>query len=158
MEDIWYKASEVNATVALDIGNYNMESYQPEAIRRVALQYPNVKIVICHLLAPIKGKEDILKRDLELLNLPNIWFDLAALPVIFSEDTYPFPSAQNSIKIAKDIVGASKLIWGSDAPMTAARDPYKNLINYINDDIFDKEEMKMVFHDNALDVYFNNHS
>ena len=59
--------------------------------------------------------------------------------------------------IAKDIVGASKLIWGSDAPITAARDPYKNLINYINEDIFDKEEMKMVFYDNALDVYFNKH-
>ena len=41
--------------------------------------------------------------------------------------------------------------------MTAARDPYKNLINYINEDIFDKEEMKMVFYDNALDVYFNKH-
>lgn len=157
MEDIWRKASEVNTTVALDIGDYTMESYQPEAIRRVALKYPNVKIVVCHLLAPIKGKEEILKRDLELLNLPNIWFDLAALPAIFSTDIYPFPSAQKSIKIAKDIVGASKLIWGSDAPMTAARDPYKNHINYINEDIFDKEEMKMVFYDNALDVYFNKH-
>lgn len=59
MEDIWRKASEVNTTVALDIGDYTMESYQPEAIRRVALKYPNVKIVVCHLLAPIKGKEEI---------------------------------------------------------------------------------------------------
>lgn len=79
MQNIWCKASEVNATVALDIGNCTIESYQPEAIRRIELQYPNIKIVVCHLLAPIKGKEDI----------------------------------------------------------------------------FDEEELRMVFYDNALDVYFN---
>lgn len=155
MQDIWCKASKVNATVTLDIGNCTMESYQPEAIRRIALQYPNIKIVVCHLLAPIKGKEEILKRDLERLNLPNVWFDLGALPIIFSTDKYPFPSAQKSIKIAKDIVGAGKLIWGSDAPMTVARDPYKHLIIYINEDIFDEKEMRMVFYNNALDVYFS---
>lgn len=155
MEDIWCKASEVSATVALDIGNCTMESYQPEAIRRIALQYPNIKIVVCHLLSPIKGKSKILERDLERLSLPNIWFDLAALPIIFSTDKYPFPSAQKSIKIAKDIVGASKLIWGSDAPMTATKVPYKYLISYINEDIFDEEEMRMVFYNNALEVYFN---
>lgn len=154
MKGIWEKAANNNITMVLDIGDSSMESYQPEAIRRIALKYPNIKIVVCHLLAPIVGKEEILKRDLDLLKLPNVWFDLAALPIIFGQDNYPFSSAQNSIKIAKEIVGVDRIIWGSDIPMTAARNPYEQLINYINRDVLNEEEMKKVFYENAIKVYF----
>lgn len=156
MKNIWSKVAEHNLTVALDLGDRTMESYQLGAVRRIALKYPNIKIVICHLLAPLPGEKELLKKNLDFLNLPNIWFDVAALPVFNSSDKYPFPSAQDNLRIAKRIVGANKLIWGTDCPHAAVEYPYQELKSYISDfDIFSEEEKQMFFYDNALNVYFN---
>ena len=67
---------QCNAVVALDIGDRTMASYQPENLSRVAKAFPNMKMVLCHLLAPTRGEEDRLWSDLELLNQDNIWFDI----------------------------------------------------------------------------------
>ncbi|WP_234118272.1 amidohydrolase family protein [Clostridium hydrogenum] len=156
MKNIWHKVSENDMVMVLDIGDFTMESYQPEAIRNMALKYPNLKIVVCHLTAPRVGMEDRLKKTLELLKLPNIWFDLAALPSINAPDKYPYPNALNAIKIAKNIVGTDKLIWGTDAPMTAALDEYSNLVSYLKDaKLFNERELEDIFYNNALRVYFN---
>ena len=89
------------------------------------------------------------------MNVPNIAFDLAALPMINNTEKYPFPQTQKLIKIAKEIVGTSKLIYGSDSPMAARLNSYKELSNYlIESHIFTEEQLKDVFYNNALRIYF----
>ncbi|WP_278683183.1 amidohydrolase family protein [Paraclostridium bifermentans] len=157
MSKIWEVANNNNLTMVLDIGDHTMNSYQPEAIRNMALKYPNLKIVVCHLTAPSAGDEDKLKNTLEILNLPNISFDLAALPLINAPEKYPFLQTQNFIKIAKKIVGTNKLIFGSDSPMAAKLNSYKEISNYlIESNIFTQKELEDIFYNNAFKVYFEN--
>lgn len=148
-------AAERGATVAFDIGDCTMESYQPQALRRIALRYPRMKLVVCHLLAPLPGREEQLKRDLSLLSLPNVWFDLAALPIIPQMQPYPFAGALRAVAAAREIVGAEKLIWGTDSPLGAALVPYGEHIRYLKESgVFTGRELSLVFYQNAQAVYF----
>lgn len=55
MMKIYEMIDQCNAVVALDIGDRTMASYQPENLSRVAKAFPNMKMVLCHLLAPARG-------------------------------------------------------------------------------------------------------
>ena len=90
-----------------------------------------MKLVVCHLLAPIPGREKELELSLELLKKPNVWFDIAALPKIVAPGTYPFPAVHEVLKMAKEILGADRLLWGTDAPFAATQDPYEHLADYL---------------------------
>lgn len=146
-----------NVSVALDVGDLTMPSHQPWSLARIAEEYPNISIVICHLLAPMQGREKELSLSLELLKKPNVWFDIAALPKILAPDTYPYLSVHAILKLAKSIVGANRLLWGTDAPFAATHDSYEHLSDYlIKGDAFTKEELEGVYYNNAKHVYFDN--
>lgn len=70
-----------------------------DEIKNMAIKYPDLKIVVCHLTAPVIGNEEILEATLNVLNLPNIWFDLAALPGINMTEKYPFSNTLEQLKI-----------------------------------------------------------
>lgn len=142
--------------LVLDIGSPGMSSFQPEAVRNLALKFTGLKIVVCHLLAPTlqDKKTDCFKRSMESLALPNIWFDLAAIPFNVQPEEYPFVSGLEFIKTAKDIVGADKLMWGTDIPSVLVQNSYKKLLDYITEsDVFTAEELERVYYKNALEVY-----
>lgn len=145
------------APVALDVGDLTMKSHQPWSLARIAEDYPDMKLVICHLLAPMQGREKELTLSLELLNKPNVWFDLAALPKILAPDVYPYPKTNDVLKLAKSILGAKRLLWGSDAPFAATQDSYGHLAEYLmQGDAFTPDELEDVYYNNAKQVYFEN--
>lgn len=144
-----------NAPVALDVGDLTMPSHQPWSLAKIAEDHPNMKLVVCHLLAPIPGREKELELSLELLKKPNVWFDIAALPKIVAPGTYPFPAVHEVLKMAKEILGADRLLWGTDAPFAATQDPYEHLADYlVKGDAFTESELEDVYYNNAKNVYF----
>lgn len=154
-EDIFFKIAENGCTLVLDIGSPGMASFQVEAVYNIARKYPEMKIVICHLLAPTLNDASELKDGLKTLKLGNVWFDLAAVPWNVAPETYPYHTGRKYIKMARDIVGAEKLIWGTDVPSVLTREKYADLIEYITTaGIFTDAELKKVFYDNAMTVYF----
>ena len=111
-----------------------------------------MKIVICHLLAPGKSGLNELVNGLNALKLENIWFDLAAVP--WNLEPQPYETAKHFVKTAKDIVGADKLIWGTDVPSVLTKESYNDLIRYLTDsDIFTSSELEAVFYHNACTAY-----
>lgn len=152
MEPLYQIVERKNATLVLDIGSKGMNSYQPDAVARIAKRHPELKIVVCHLLAHRKGERDELRRELEGLRLPNVWFDIAAVPWNTMPEDYPFPTALEYVRLAKETVGCEKLIWGSDAPGVIIHDSYEKILSYL-DDVLTKEEKKMIFSKNATEVY-----
>ncbi len=151
---LFERISSVGATLVIDIGSPGMESFQPEAIRIVAERHPHMKIVVCHLLAPGPGDERMLRVSLELLKRDNVWFDLAAIPWNVAPETYPYPTGQEYVRIARSIQGAGKLIWGSDVPCPLTRESYPRLITFITEaHIFMDSELEYVFRKNALVAY-----
>jgi len=156
MTSIYDVISKKSMTLILDIGDYTMESYQPVAVAKIAMRYPQMKIVVCHLLAPLPHCETILQQGLKELKRENVWFDTAALPCIAAPEVYPYPTALNAIRMAKDIVGADKLLWGTDMPMTVTMDSYQHLIDYVaSEKIFTDAELENFYYKNAHGVYFD---
>lgn len=153
-EEILDKISEENRTLVLDIGSPAMASFQPDAIARIAEKHPEMHIIICHLLAPTLQDENNLEASLKQLKYKNVWFDLAAIPWNVAPERYPYPTGQHFIKLAKDIVGYEKLIWGTDVPSVLTKDSYDNLSSYIIEaNLFRDKELEAVFYNNALDAY-----
>jgi len=156
MTEIYKMIEQNHGVLALDVGDITIPSHQPENLLKIAETYPNIKLVICHLLAPVKGCEEAWENSLKLLKKANIWFDLSALPKITNAKTYPYEEVFGYLKTAKGILGSKKLMWGTDAPFAATRNSYEELTNYLEEsDVFSKEELADVYYQNAKQVYFN---
>lgn len=155
MMEVYELINDKGGQVTIDFGDFEMDSYQPQAIANIAKRFPNMKLVMCHLLAPIPGHLDKMEAGLEILRADNIWFDLAALPKIAME-AYPYPSCQDALKRAKQIIGADRMMFGTDMPMALTKDSYQQLINYIPESgVFTDRELEDVFYNTAKKIYFN---
>ena len=153
-ESTFARIASADATLVLDLGSPGMASFQPEAVAHIAEKYPSMRIVICHLLAPGLADGVALEKSLRILKLPNIWFDLAAIPWKIWPEQYPYPTGRGFIRLAKQLVGADKLIWGTDVPSVLTKDSYQNLLTYVTEsDIFSCSELEGVLYGNACDAY-----
>lgn len=149
-------ASQKNLTFVIDIGKCGSESWQVKELREAALRYPEMKFVVCHLLAASMNQEERLREGLSLLKLPNVWFDLASVPHNCMPDAYPYENARRYYSIAKSIVGAERLMFGTDAPSNLREDTYEHFVRHILDwDGFTEQEKEYVFYKNAEMLYFN---
>ncbi|TXG08611.1 amidohydrolase family protein [Lactobacillus delbrueckii] len=151
-----YLSSYPGFAVAVDYGDSSQASHQPRSLARLAKRYPDLDFVLCHLSFPKPGKLDLLEKDLALFApLPNISFDLAALQDIAGEQTYPYPFCLEAVGLAKEIVGAKRLLWGSDAPWSATFNDYSQLYSWLEDaGIFSEAELADVYYGNAERIYF----
>ena len=148
------KMEKNKQVLVLDIGSPGMSSFQPKAVAKLAKKHPQLNIIICHLLAPTLKDEEVLKEGLNVLKADNIWFDLAAVPFNVKPETYPYPTGQKYIAMAKEIVGAEKLIWGTDVPSVLVHDSYQELLTFISESgIFSEEELSGVLYDNGMEAY-----
>ena len=154
MAETFALMARVGATLVLDIGSYGMGSYQPQAVANIAWRHPSMPIVVCHLTAPGPQDAEPLRQTLTTLRLPNVWFDLSAIPWNVAPEAYPYPTGQAYIRMAKDLVGAEKLIWGTDVPVVLTRDTYSHLLSYLTEsDIFTPSELEKVLYQNAVDAF-----
>lgn len=143
-----------NGTLVLDVGSPGMPSFQPKGIGNIADRYPDLRIVVCHLLAPKPQDEACLTESLKLLRKPNIWFDLSAIPWNVDPEPYPYPTGQKFLRIARELVGPSQLMWGTDVPLVLTKAGYQDLLQYIIEGgIFTENELDGVFFRNAADAY-----
>ncbi|MDF3002907.1 MAG: hydrolase [Bacillota bacterium] len=146
------RIADSGATLVLDIGSPGMKSYQPEAVKNIANRYPAMKIVLCHLLGPGVHDLEALTEGLKTLKRDNIWFDLAAVP--WNLEPEPYETARKFVKTAKGLVGAEKLIWGTDVPSVLTKERYADLIGYLADShFFSQTELEAVFYHNACAAY-----
>lgn len=124
-------AADRGLIFVIDIGKPRSVSWQVDALSRAIARYPEVRFVLCHLLSPQREDGELLRCALEKLAMPNVWFDLAALCLNSRPETFPYPTARGYVRAAADIVGADRLLWGSDMPSAMTRDSYRHLIDFI---------------------------
>lgn len=153
------KCMQNGQVLVLDIGSPGMSSFQPESVKKLAKEYPELRIVVCHLFAPAledaKGERyEYLKNSLDMLALPNVYFDLSAIPFNVEPEAYPYSTGLYFIETAKKIVGTEKLMWGTDIPSVLIKNSYERLGDYIIESgLFTEPELEQVFYKNALEVY-----
>lgn len=131
MHQVYRHAADRGLIFVIDIGKPRSVSWQVDALSRAIARYPDMKFVVCHLLSPQLGDGELLKRSLEKLAMPNVWFDLAALCLNSRPEAFPYPTARGYVRSAVDIVGADRLLWGSDMPSAMTRDTYQHFIDFI---------------------------
>ena len=149
-------AAERGLIFVIDIGKPRSVSWQVDALCRAVRRYPEMKFVVCHLLSPQLGDGELLKRSLDKLALPNVWFDLAALCLNSRPEEWPYPTARGYVRDAADIVGAERLMWGSDMPSAMTRDSYRHFIDFIAlHPGLSQEEKEQIFYGSAERVYFS---
>lgn len=155
MDEAFSYASERKHIVVVDIGKCRSASWQIEGLKKEILRYPDIKWVACHLLAPSDKDEKILVEALKKLRLPNLWFDLSSVVHNCRPDTYPYLKALHYVELARDLVGADRLMFGTDFPSALKEDTYENCISYLerSKKLTDNEK-EQIFYKNADEVYF----
>ncbi len=154
MNEQYEYAAEKGLTVVIDMGRPGGICWQPRRLASAVRKYEDINFVICHLMSPQKDSGEILADALSQLVAENVFFDISALSHNQRGESYPYPSAVKHLETAKRIVGADKIMFGSDMPGCLCRESYENLVGYIVDSgVFDGDELDRVFYRNALRVY-----
>ncbi|MCY3977333.1 MAG: amidohydrolase family protein [Chloroflexi bacterium] len=162
-EWIYESAQREGLIITFDLGKIGSRAYQTEAVANIATRYPGLTIVIAHLAQPPIGESqdaelnEKWRRQILLGRKPNIYFDLSALPAYSPDyDEYPYPPAQDYIRRATELIGAEKIMWGTDAPGLLMSGSYRQLLNYVrlHCDFLTEEEMAGLLGLNALRVYW----
>ncbi len=155
MEKEYAYADDLGLIFVIDIGKLGTESCQVEALRRVILRHSGMTFVVCHLLAPSQDKEKEMCEAIARLALPNVWFDLASLSHNVRPDVYPFPVTRRFAHSAMKVVGADRLLFGTDLPSNLCRFTYRELIDcYLEDPDLTQAEKQLILHDNAERVFW----
>lgn len=153
MNEVYQMAREHHLICFIDIGRPFNNCYQVEALSKAIKKYPEVTFIVCHLTAPQHEQMAILEENLELLNLKNVYFDIASLPNN-TKQPYPFLEAQSYIRKAIDVVGRDKILWGSDFPAAMNYCSYEQAYSYIeNSTLFSKEEKEHILYKNAKHIF-----
>jgi predicted TIM-barrel fold metal-dependent hydrolase len=160
---IFEAAQRQGLVLAFDLGKIGSRAYQTGAVAAIAERYPDLTIVIAHLAQPPIGEgEDTglnekWKEQILLGCKPNVYFDLSALPAYLpAYDEYPYVAAQDYIREAVTLIGAEKIMWGTDVPGLLTSGSYRQLLNYVrlHCDFLSEEELAGILGLNALRVYW----
>ncbi len=155
MSECYAHSCDNGLTVVLDIGRPRNPCWQIDALSNAVKKYSQVTFVLCHLLAPQREDAELLRLALSKLVSDNVYFDISSLAQNQQPETFPYPTAVEHLKTAKSIVGADRLMFGTDMPCNLARDSYANLKNYIIDGgVFNSRELEDVFYNTADKIYF----
>ena len=100
---LWDALERLGWVLTLDLGAIGSRSYQTDAVRAIAEGHPDLRIVIAHLGQPNPSAEADVERwslwqeQIDLGQLPNVWFDTAALPAYLPDEEFPLSELRNGI-------------------------------------------------------------
>lgn len=104
------------------------KNLQMGEIREVISECPGLKIAIGHFgMVTQPGWEE----QIRLAENPNVMIESGGITWLFNSEFYPFDGAVRAIRQAIDMVGAEKLMWGSDYPRTITAITYKMSYDFV---------------------------
>lgn len=158
---LWADLEALSCAVVLDLGAVGTESYQTDAVDRIARLHRNLRVVIAHLAQPrpnLVGSRRLHAAWLAQIRLgryDNIWFDTSALPYYFSNaEVYPYVSAGRYLRLALKELGPEKLMWGTDVPALLGCLNYKQMVELVMGQLqhLSKSDQSKVLGENAARV------
>ena len=158
---LWETLERRGLVLTLDLGAIGSRSYQTGAVRTIAEGHPNLRIVIAHLGQPNPSAEAAAERwglwqeQIDLGQLPNVWFDTAALPAYLPDEDFPYPTAERYLQLALERIGPSKILWGTDLPGLLRHLNYPQLVKLaqLHTQSLSPNEQAMILGENAMSVY-----
>ena len=149
-------AAKRGDVIILDIGKAGSPSWQIEETREEIQKYPDARFVLCHVLAPSDRDEEIWLHAMERFALQNVWMDISSLSHNLRPDEYPYPKTRKALAQARDIIGADKLLFGTDYPSALKEASYADYVNIVAQAReFSDEEKEMILYRNAQAIFFD---
>ena len=119
---LWPAIRDAGLTLTLDLGSIGSCSYQTHNVRAIAEHYPDLRVVIAHLAQPrpaidIDSSSSVAwNEQIDLGYMPNVWFDIFALPMYVAPEPYPFSMVRRYIKSVIERLGPEKVLFGTNTP------------------------------------------
>lgn len=152
MMKMFHLMEDKGVILSLCLAENNLQNGE---IKEVIEECPRLKIAIGHFgMVTDPGWEDQIKLALN----DNVMIESGGITWLFNKEFYPFNGAVRAIREAIDMVGADKLMWGSDYPRTITAITYKMSYDFIlkTNDLTDREK-RLFLGENAEKFYgFNN--
>ena len=158
---LWNELEHRELVLTLDLGGIGSRSYQTGAVRAIAEGHPDLRIVIAHLGQPNPSAEaeaerwSLWQEQIDLGQLPNVWFDTAALPAYLPDEDFPYPTAERYLHLALERIEPSKILWGTDLPGLLRHLNYPQLVKLakLHTQSLSPNEQAMILGENAMRVY-----
>jgi predicted TIM-barrel fold metal-dependent hydrolase len=95
------------------------------------------------------------QEQIDLGQLPNVWFDNASVIAYLHEEGYPYPSAERYMRLAIERIGPTKLMWGTDIPGNLVYANYQQLVTLarLHTQFLSSREQALVLGENAIYVF-----
>ena len=120
-------------------------------IKEVIAECPDLKIAIGHFgMVTVPGW----KEQIMLARHPQVMIESGGITWLFNSEFYPFDGAVKAIREAIDMVGAEKLMWGSDYPRTITAITYRMSYDFVcKSTLLDEREKRLFLGENAKAFY-----
>lgn len=120
-------------------------------INEVIAECPDLKIAIGHFgMVTVPGWKD----QIMLARHPKVMIESGGITWLFNSEFYPFDGAVKAIREAIDMVGAEKLMWGSDYPRTITAITYRMSYDFVcKSTLLDEREKRLFLGENAKAFY-----
>ena len=161
LEKFWECFAEYELPLVLDLGPIGGRGYQLDELVNMLSSYPKIHpVVICHLGGVCKRNEtdpqvqEIWQKFLSIAKDQGFYIDIASLPFAFEEE-YPCPTAQKYVEFACQVLGAERILWGSDVPGILCRVTYHQALDILRKHcpFLNSKEKNLILGENALRVY-----
>jgi len=139
MMDMFLLMEENNIILSIDLAD---GAEQVGEMNEIISEYPSLKIAIGHFgMVTRKGWQEQIK----LARNKNVMIESGGITWLFNDEFYPFTGAVWAIREAIELVGADKLMWGSDYPRTIVAITYRMSYDFIVKSNLLSEEEKILF-------------
>lgn len=125
MMDMFHVMEDNDIILSIDMADGDT---QVDEMKEVIAECPNLRIAIGHFgMVTTKNWQEQIK----LARNPKVMIESGGITWLFNSELYPFKGAVAAIREAIDLVGADKLMWGSDYPRTITAITYRMSYDFV---------------------------
>ena len=147
-EAVFARTAEEGKFLLIDLAEGNA---QVPALRMLAVKYPALRIAVGHF--GMAGRGDW-TAQIRLAELPNVRIESGGITWLYNAEFYPYPGAVQAFRTAIDLVGAEKLMCGSDYPRTMTAITYRMSLDFLRESReFTDQEKALILGENARVFY-----
>lgn len=146
---VWEQMQDNDMILSIDLAEGDL---QVGEMQNVIKAFPKLKIAIGHFGMAGRGNW---RSQIRLAKSENVYIESGGIIWLFRDEGYPFKKAQTCVKQAVNMVGAEKLMWGSDYPRTMVDFTYRQSLQWVVDgcSFFSKDEKERFLGKNAAGLY-----
>ncbi|MBN9429821.1 MAG: amidohydrolase [Burkholderiales bacterium] len=128
----------LQAAAALDVPVALFAPFQAGEVLETARRHPGVRFLIDHALIRHEAGQTMTSpfrhwpQLLELAALPKVWTKVSYFPeAMLGNEAFPYPTAQQHLRVLHEHVGADRLVWGSNFPPVQRACTYAQSLDFI---------------------------